>query len=369
MYTLFNNPRSIRQTNVTVFGLDYVRKVLMDTQMDRYKQYRGMSPGYLKSDHILMRILQSINVEFVGDLPDYYLQVGQIVNRMAGQMGLVTAAHRGKVIKDGYFYGKGISEILIANSNDEVTIADIWFNWRSLSSIRVLSHPVYGLDMVELDGSNPFTTALPGSIAVLEIDIPLLACQYQLWRMAVGTDSSGFVQPVQHFLTGMVIPNMLPSHLDAATVNTVHHLLGATDLVTGNSDMPFHTTDLWPRLSKGLGEVVERLTKQNTTYIDMLSNIPVFSVDGKNGLDVVKLPDIAHTNQAVWALTIARLPYIAMLLKIDAVSDNVRNDSEKNRIRRSLIEAESGKYLSNQIPKEVAEHIARYIDENIRPYL
>ncbi|MNF17046.1 hypothetical protein D3C80_2203530 [compost metagenome] len=58
-----------------------------------------------------------------------------------------------------------------------------------------------------------------------------------------------------------------------------------------------------------------------------------------------------------------------MLLKFDQLSKNEKNDADHNRIRRALMEAESGKYLVNQIPSDVSANVMRYITDNIKPYL
>ena len=368
MYTLFNTEARLRQTNVVSFGLDYVKRELLGVQVERYKQYRAMSPGFIRSDHLINKILNMIDIPFNGDLPDYYLRVGSIVDRLAGQMGLVTAAHHGRVRNHSHFYGKGVNEIIIAVADDNLTPGEIWFNWQRMSAVRLLAHPISGCGIIELDGSNDFKDMPNGATAVIEINIPLLACQYQLWRMATNALApEGKVFPVAHFISQVVIPNLLPSHLDVAVLNTLHSLTGATDYVRVVSDMPFYTTDLYPRLEKGLQEVLARIAGATYTYKDILAMVPVYG--NNNLLQTVKMPDIAFTNQAIWALTIARLPAIALLLKLDQLSRNVKNDSEKNRIRRSLREAESGKYLVNQIPPMVAAWIAQYIEQNITPYL
>jgi hypothetical protein len=368
MYTLFNTPPRQRQTNIATYGLDYVKRELMSTQVERYRQYRALNPGFLKNDHILPRLLGMIDIPFDGDLPDYYLRVSGIVNRLAGQMGMVTAAHHGRVRDKSYFYGAGVNEIIIAVSNDDITPADIWFNWKNLSPIRVLSHPIMGCGVIELNGANTFKGMKPGSTAVIEIDIPLLACQYHLWRMAVSTMApEGTSLPMAHFLTQVIIPNMLGSHLDIAVMNTIHFLIGSDDYLKVDSDMPFYTADYYPKLEAGLKELVGRFSRETYVYKEILENIPVFNKDTL--MQVITMPDIAFTNQAIWALTIARLPVIAMLLKFDRLSNNRKNDSDKNRIRRSLLEAESGKYLVNQIPSNVSASIMAYIDTNIRPYL
>lgn len=368
MYTLFNSESRLRQTNIATYGLDYVKRELMNTQVERYRQYRALNPAYLKNDHILQRIIGMIDIPFDGDLPDYYLRVGSIVNRLAGQMGMVTSAHHGRVRNKSHFYGAGVNEIVIAATDNDTTPAQIWFNWRNMSPIRVLAHPIMGCGVIELNGANNFKGLKPGTTAVIEINIPLLACQYQLWRMAVSTMApEGTALPIAHFLTQVIIPNMLVSHLDVAVMNTVHALTGSDDYIKVDSDMPFTTPDFYPKLEAGLKELVARFSRETYVYKEILANIPVFGKD--NLLQVIAMPDIAFTNQAVWALMITRLPVIAMLLKFDELSRNQKNDADKNRIRRSLMEAESGKYLSNQMPADVAKYVAEYIDKNIRPYL
>lgn len=368
MYTLFNNGSRLKQTNVATYGLDYVKRELMKNQVERYKEYRSINPGYLKNEHILQRLIGMIDIPFLGDLPDYYLRVGTIVNRIAGQMGMVCSAHHGRINNQSYFYGKGVNEIIIAIADDSLTPSDIWFNWRNLSPIRVISHPVMGCTVAELDGNQELKGLKPGATAVIEINIPLLACQYHLWRMATaGMSPSGTLLPTAHFLTQVVLPNMISSHLDVAVLNTLHSLTGADEYVFMDTNLPFFMADYFPKLEAGLVELMGRFSRETYLYAEILRNIPVFGND--NLLETVKLPDIAFTNQSIWALMIARLPVIAMLLRFDELSRNSKNDADRNRIRRSLMEAESGKYLVNGIPADVSKQVNEYIDKYIRPQL
>lgn len=369
MYTLFNTALHVRQTSTASMAFDYVKRQVMDVQVAEYKQYRSINPGYLKSDHVLHKILGVIDIPFTGDLPDFYLRVGTTVNRIASQMGFCNGASHGRVRNTSDFYGKGVKEIIIATTDDSITPMDIWFNWRKMSAIRVLSHPVMGCGIFELDGTTEIKGVPDGAVAVIEINIPLLAAQYHLWRMATSSLApEGFVYPVAHFLTQVVIPNMFPSHLDVAVLNTFHHLLGVGgEYVNKEHDMPFYLADHFPRMEAALKVIAEKFIKQTATYKDILANVPVFG--GDTLLDTVKMPEIAYTNQAIWALTIARLPCIAMLLRLDYLSRNFKNDAERNRIKRSLTQAESGKYLVNQIPADVAKYVADYIARHIKPYL
>lgn len=368
MYNILNNESQIRATSLKSFGLDYVKRELMDVHVNRYKEYRRDNPGYVKSNHILTRILGMIDIPFTGNLPDYYIKVTGIINRLSGVMGFCTDAHHGRVFSDSEFYGKGVGEVFIAVGDDTLTPSDIWNNWREMSPVRILSHPFYGCGVVELDGRLDLPTVPSGSMVIIEINIPLLACQYQLWNMASRFNlPDGVNPPVSNFITQVVIPNVLESHLDVGVLNSIHHLLGGSEYGFMDSDMPFYVTDYWPRLEKGLNEVVERFTSQKMYWRDVLANIPVF---GKtNLLQTIELPDVAQTNQVIWALMAARLNCCAMLLKLDSLSNNERNDADKVRIRRSLIEADSGKYLTARLPREVADYFEQFIKTYIEPYL
>lgn len=368
MYTLFNSAPALRQTSTGTIGLDYISRELMGVYVKRYKQYRAINPAFVKNDHILMRVLAMVDVPFSGDLTSFYVSCQAIVNRIAGQMGFVTSAHRGRYRDDSQFYGKRTPEIIIAAERDSITPAMIWYNWKNMSPVRVLSHPVSGVGLFELNGSADCSAgAYPGTPAVLELNIPLLACQYHLWRMANAYNNpEGVIVPTAHFISQVVIPNMFDSHLDVAVLNTFHELMGGEYTRMGN-DMPFFVTDYTKRLEDGLGDVLNKFKGQTHQWRDILSNIPTMT--GGTAYDTVQLPDIAHTNQVIWALMVTRLPLIRMLLKLDAYSGNRKNDAERNKIRRSLVEESSGKYMATVLKGALADYARAAIADDIIPLL
>lgn len=369
MYTLFNNAPPVGSTNLSTIDLDYVKRAVLDDQVARYKEYRRQTPGYIKSDHLLLKILNSLMVEFDGDLMTYHQRVSGIVNRLAGSMGLSNASHHGRVFDKGYFYGDDISEIYITAS-EGVTGYHLWNNWERMSAVRVLSHPCTGTAVLELDGELkvPPEFKNKANVAVIELNIPLLACQYQLWKMSMRASTvRPEVIPDSYFISSIVLPNMLLSHLDISVLNTLSWLSGMDGFFEPKSNMPFYTTDHTGRFEKGLEEIIRRYGVQTFTFPEMLRNIPCFGAETL--LDAVKVPAVAYTNQVVWALTAARLPLTAWLLKMNSINENAKNDLYINRFKRSLIEAESGKYLVNQIPNQLAEYFKGYINTFLVPYL
>lgn len=369
MYTVFNTVPRIGAVNIATIDLDYVRTVITENQIPRYKQYRYENPGHIKSDHLLLKILNMIGVEFDGDLMSYHARVAAQVNRIAGSMGLSNSAHHGRVFDKGAFYGDDINEIIVT-ATDTISPRDLWMNWENMTSVRALSHPINGTTVLELDGSLkvPGEFKLRTNIAVLELNIPLLACQYQMWKMAQRLQSvRADAIPDTYFISSVVLPNLMISHLDIAVLNTMAFMLGLDGTFEPKTNLPFYLNDLSGRFEKGLEDILKRYTVQTTTFNDMLDNIPCFGAETL--LRAVRMPEVAFTNQVIWALTAARLPLVSFLLKLNSVNNNAKNDMVINRFRRSLIEAESGKYLSNQLPGPVAEYFKEYIKQNIQPYL
>lgn len=369
MYTVFNTVPKIGAVNIATIDLDYVRNVVNDTQMTRYREYRYQTPGIIRTDHLLLKVLNMIGVEFDGDLMTYQSRVAAQVNRISGSMGFSNSAHHGRVFDKGVFYGDDIDEIIIT-ANETYTPRELWNNWENMSSVRALAHPIHGTTVFELDGSLKVPAAMKQGInlAVLELDIPLLACQFQLWKMANRTQAQrADAIPDGNFISQVVLPNLLVSHLDIAVLNTMADIVGIGGTFEVKSNLPFYLTDNSSRFEGGLEDILKRYTVQTTTFSDMLSNIPCFGAETL--MQAIKMPELAFTNQVIWALTAARLPLVAFLLKLNAINNNAKNDQTINRFRRSLIEAESGKYLKNQIPGPVAEYFAEYIDKYIWPYL
>lgn len=369
MYTVFNTVPRIGAVNIATIDLDYVRTSILGSQMTRYREYRYQTPGIIRTDHLLLKVLNMIQVPFDGDLMMYQSRVAAQVTRITGSMGFSNSSHHGRVFDKGTFYGDDISEIIVT-ANESYTPRDLWNNWENMSAVRALSHPINGSTVFELDGSLRVPGAYRSSVnlAVLELDIPLLACQFQMWKLANRTQAlRAEVIPDGYFISQIVLPNLLMSHLDIAILNTMSDILGIGGTFEVKSNLPFYLTDHSGRFDTGLEDILRRYTVQTTTFSDMLMNVPCFSVETL--MQAIKMPEVAFTNQVIWALTAARLPLVAFLLKMNSVNSNAKNDMYVNRFRRSLIEAESGKYLKNQLPADVAEYFAEYLDKYVWPYL
>lgn len=368
MYTVFNTAPRVGSVNIATVGLDYVKNVVSE-QVSRYKEYRLQTPGYIESNHLLLKILNSLMVDFDGDLMSYQNRVAAQVNRLSGSMGLSNSAHHGRVFDKGTFYGDDVSEIYITTA-DTTNPRDLWNNWENMSCVRVLAHPCHGATVIELDGSlkipNEFRMKI--NLAVLEINIPLMACQFQMWKLGnrIRTSQADRI-PDSYFISQVILPNMLMSHLDICMLNELAYMFDINGTFDPKTNMPFYQTDVTGRLEDGVDDILKRFTTQTTTFPDMLRNVPCFGA--KTLLEAVRMPDIAFTNQVIWALTAARLPLVAFLLKLNKANNNAKNDLYVNRFRRSIIEAQSGKYLSNGVPPDVADYFKEYLASHIEPYL
>lgn len=369
MYTAFNTVPRIGSVNIATIDLDYVRTAIKESQLSRYREYRYQTPGIVRTDHLLLKVLNMINVPFDGDLLMYQNRVAAQVTRITGSMGFSSSAHHGRVFDKGAFYGDDISEIIITTTNT-YTPRELWNGWENMSAVRALAHPINGPTVFELDGSLRVPPALRSGVklAILELDIPLLACQFQMWKLSNRTQAQRpDVIPDGNFISQVILPNLLMSHLDIAVLNTMSDMLGIGGTFEVKSNLPFYLTDHSGRYDSGLEDILRRYTVQTTTFNDMLVNVPCFGAETL--MQAIKMPEVAFTNQVIWALIATRLPLVAFLLKMNSVNHNAKNDAYVNRFRRSLIEADSGKYLKNQIPAPVAEYFEEYLDKYVWPYL
>jgi len=360
MYTLFNTDPVIRGGGVVYTKANYALDVLKrDT--DRWVDYRHLNVASVDSSHFLVKLLQTINIPYTGNIEVYRSQVEQRMGQYSGVMGMTSNLHRGRVHHPGVFYGSQSWEVLIAT--DEDFSLTNW-DWANASPIRVLSHYRSDLGIESLDGDSKTTES---GMAVITVNIPMLACQYQLWRASGLSGQEGMERRMSQFLLMYPLTNAVYSHLDVCFFNRICRRQMGVPTGETYRKLPFYTTDLRQRFEQEADKILTNLRVTKQTFVNTLMDIPAFVSD--SALQVNRLPKVPFTSQLIWALIAARLNSIAFLLNLGNEMDNDTNTHSINRIRRCLVEVDSNKTLSNGLPSDVSNYLRGYIDQNIRPYL
>lgn len=362
MYSLFNE--SSLQPGGGIQIPDFRRvKAGLNYSLNKVLQFYRANPRGLNGSHFLVRLLQNLNVPLSMDAEIFDDKVRDIALNLAMSMKLTSALSQGRVHTPGVFYGAHVTEILIANI-DPYDIDHFKENWREAQSIRVLYHPQTDLWLHLPDGQHSSQEA---GMAVININIPMLASQYRMWRLYQANTSDDTPRSVMQFLMEVPIPNMLYTHLDIAVLNRLIGQYFNVELKSIKSHHSFHLTN-W---DQDLDRVIERwlayVNNKNWDFDTIVSQLPTVVADDFH--EVLALPDMAFSQQVQWAVLIARLPLITYLVQFNEASENSRNQWYLNYIRRYLRQMDLNRTMRLALPQARYEDVMVLIDNGVRPYL
>ena len=337
MFQLFSRDNRFDNSPFLYARMDYLRDRVSENYQKLVDQ-RKWGTGRLDSSHLLRAILSGLAVEFKGDLQEYIQRVGGAERRVVPGLGLTSSYSRGRLFTEGVFYSE-CPEIIIAAPSFDWTVMDLWRDYKSMSAITVLSHPITDLEIVELGVTNNFTSNAELGLAIIAIDIPLLAAQWVMWK------SSNRDGTPEHFLTQIPLANAVKSHLNVAMFNKVQSMMGIEPFVKVRTNLPFAQMDVNGHANDIARDVVKNITSKAMNEGQILSSIPVLF--GDNYLDSVNFPDVSPTYQILWADQAFKMDAASVVLEAaksvgyDRILDVIRI------IRRTLIQNAESKTLSN----------------------
>lgn len=348
MYDLFNEPPLANGGVVTYPWLEYYRGILK-TDLDKIRQYYSKNSFSIQNQHMLVRILSlCINRPVV--LFDSHVEwLFQNADRIANSIGLVSTNATQLQQNQSVFYGSGVSEILINNTEFFDHRAAIR-NWRNLSPIKVHRHPFNDFSMPLIKGSYPIAQT---GVAVISINIPLLVVQYLGW---VNEDKYRNVDTVgaermHRFVMSYPIVNMLGSHLDQSFWNRLNSKRLGLPLHPFKPSHPFQMTDYHPKIDAQLDLINERLAKKPLEWYQLLLNVP--AIDSATMSEALVLPDVVPVRQNIWALTAARLHTCLWLMQIQQQLPEGNNAKHINHMRLKCVRLKSDKAMLGQTPSQV----------------
>ncbi len=340
---------------------DYIRRTLA-AQNTKIVEFYRRNPTTVKSNHILVRLIDSFNVPYREDLGIYTGQVRDKAYALAMALRITTPAFKGRVFTEGYFAGSGSREIIVA-VNEPFSLSESIANWRDLQPIKVLSHGNTQLLSPILDGRRPVQQ---GGLFIVGINIPLLALQYQCWRKeyTVGKDSP---LGIEHFIRMFPIPNMIYSFQDYAVFNRINLISQNKDIPKAYNPHSFQLIDLSQRVDASLARHVQYIKQKPMPYDQLLKTLPAINVP--NLAYTLKIPDTLYTRQIKWALAMARLPAVEFMLRINAINNYHANRAANNFWRIQF----RGMYYDNVFSVGFSQYestqIWRFINEKITAYL
>lgn len=355
MHTLFNIDFNSSAGVVKLPDWIYIRDNLLKS-LDTFTTYYRNNTTSVKSNHLLVKILQNIAVSQTLELNKYYNAVDAMADNLSMAMGLTSPISKGKIFNN-VFYGANSNEIII-NVDGPFSAEYVDKNWQSVSSVRVLRHDRTNLALNPLKGDDRYRS----EISIVSINIPLLAVQYRAFRNAEKLISDNdTMRSAMQFVAMYVLPNMLASHLDHAIVNRFKSMVLNLPLEKFDSATPFFQLDLTNRVDKVLRELVDRFSTTKCRFEVILKSIQTISKD--NAFELMKIPGIAFTRQVNWALVVSRLKMLETLFVLNDLSETNENQANMNRIIRQAIYYRSDNSINYGLTPDIYLDVQKTIDK------
>lgn len=322
---------------------------------DRYVNLRNGFAGRLDSNHLLIKILSSITAEFNGDLFNYMSAVENNAIRLCEGLGITSSFSRGRLMTEGHFY-PGCPEIIVYSRSSKYSVMDLWYGWNTISPIEVLTHPISDTVIWEPAVKNRARIDV-SDLAIINIDIPLLAAQWVMWRSANPGGS------YESFLTRVPLVNMMRSHLNVCVFNQVLVLAGVKGPGTVVTNLPFAQTNVSLYIQSLTKEVYARLNDMSLTPNQILATIP--AIYGNNYLDAVTAPSTIPSFQVMWALVSQKVEQAALCLELSKKYGYSRMPKELAVINRTLINNSQDKFMTNGLPSAAGNYVTDRLEEYV----
>lgn len=315
MYTLFNITEDDREHRLSIPKFKHVKSVLTRQTQDVIDYYRFHNRN-IPSNHLLIRLIYSLNVSLERDLLSYVGAVQDKTGKLAKTYKLIHPTNQNVETWDGTFYNKNTAEYIIASEEDfNVTVA--WDKWRSIVPVKVHSHPFNDMSIGIPNGEYP--EHLRKGPAVISINIAMLALQFRAWVHHV-RNKKDYSLSIESFIYNYVIPNMIKRHTEICLINRTIATYHGEPLSGFTKVHPFHVSDYSDKVDEILVKRDSYLDRRKTSFnqIYLVFDTLYFSTWAK----VLRLPDIAPTRHTRWIFLLSYLPYIHFYLTVILKQDS-----------------------------------------------
>ena len=328
MQNLFNTYSGPKVGLSTDPGWRYVRSGLQRNISTAVMYYRQRSFS-VKSNHLLVRFLNSAAVSVNGSIESFYNQAQAQGVRLTTTFGISSSLSRGNVFQ-GTFFGNGSREIIVAG-DDYANPVELEANWQDIQAVKFLDHPKSDLSLLLANGK---AYSIEEGYSVISINVPSLLVQYRCWlkeQQAV-YESGGDPSSNSVFIHRYVLPNMLYSQVDVAIFNRLNNLAAGAPMGIPLFRHAFVLIDYTAKVDKSLRYVQRLLSGLDRDFYTMMREVPLVSQPSL--LEFSELPENAPTRQIVWTEIIARLKLISFLFNINPSHGSKLSKMQINHLKK-----------------------------------
>ena len=340
MYKLFNHSqlnqsrwnKPTRYDFILDFHRENLRRIINFYKISRYA---------VRSNHLLVQLIEQMPHSFSSTDYEYKDLLIDYTEELSRVFKISSLGHLGSSRYPGTFLGVDSEELYISFIED-FDVNQLKGTWELESPIRFLRHPKTDLNANLLLGQSQSEEF---GLSVIYINIPLLGCQYRLWRNQqveqLGEEGRG---TIMHFVSEVVLPNSIPSFLDIAFFNRLHnHLLGKPVSMEPDKH-PFFINNRLLETDRILKQIIETNINNRQSFRHIIESVECVTESSLHSLFTI--PDNPVTRQIAWTLLLARSPLLHFFLEWDKQSGGQHNRGDLQIIRRTLRQIRSDNGLS-----------------------
>jgi hypothetical protein len=367
MYNFFNNARSGEMGKLHFPEFNYIYRN-MKQNADKVVKYYRSYPGQVWSDNFLVILLQSLTVGYGMEPKEFVDKVSDATMQLSRVLKMTSAINAGKLYQRGAFLRPNSNEVLVA-VDTKFDLTNIETTWKDLQPVRYLHHEYTDITFPLLYGKQSrYNVPVPDlDFAVIEVNVPMLAVQYHMWRKSTAWQAAGEHQSIGQFVKSYPVVNAIHSFTDYAIFNRLKALTYNVKIPKSINTHPFPVLNMEAKLDRALGNVLEGLLGKKLNFKNVLQSVPLLSVE--DAWDLLHIPKVPPTRQIEWALDLCRLPAIAWLLTIREGSESATDGQILNSMKISLRAIKSDNTFRVSLGPTEALHLNTYIDKFIKPFI
>lgn len=360
MFNIFNKPLPYQVKKVEEQTYTRLNKKLrdnLDKVLDHYKN-TGHS---VKSNHLFVKILQILPTNNELSLKSYKYLIEDSLAEISNNLDLYSSVSYGKGIYPGVLFGDESEDIIFLTDSD-FDLAHLEHNWKSISAVRFLSHPKSDLNFNMPDG-NGYSDEV--GLSVIEINLPMLACQYRLWKIENSKKEYG--ETTMQFVYKFMLTNSLTSFADVAYLNLIYKLFVGESIPKVKDTHPFYFNSWQDEAIDVISEMLQNYINRRISFSELLQVIKPVS---KNNLrEVISLNDIVFTRQIISSLIVSRAKITSLLLMWDERTLGNLNIEEIKEVNKSIKILRNDKNLESNISRTFSKQFEDFVENEIKFYL
>ena len=362
MFTILNDDPVVFRGTLAIPTVDYLINYI-EEDYKAYLEFFRPANHSVPSNHLLVRLLQSITVPFDTGMFSFIGRVQDVALDLSQALKLTTSQSPGQTTRN-VFFPDNVEEIIIANI-DDFDVLDAEGHWMELMPIKVLTHPIASVDFPRLWGIEEPST---GGVAVISINVPMLAFQYRQFCKAEEFMAVEVKHTLQQFLTAYPLANMVPSFVNVGYFNILNNYFmnGTMDNVLFKKT--YARLDRSDLTFKAVAHAYRFIEDHHWTAMQLIDAIRL-PLDNKTLYDALQLPNVLFTRQVIWSLVIARIPYIKFLVNINDQFGLSGFDSLRNKIKMDLRVYANEKGMVGAASGDLTRFVDAELESGIKPYL